>query len=102
MSSITEILDMECRVIVYDLYNGKKRLIYVTTNDLTDVKGIEGGLKEIYSITGIQQPKWIKAKQPTKQAMMLQFAKDELAEYSRITREYAMTGVYLYNEKPVM
>ena len=83
------------------MYNGRKILIYIDNYDLTTIDSLNEGLAEVYPIIDVQRATWIKPRNSTSQAILIQFPGEEVPEYLRITGDSTSTRVYPYNEKPL-
>ena len=100
--TLTTVLGKECSIKEHASFNGKKAIIYVYNNSLTNIESFKQGLRKVYPVGDVQRATWIKPRDANCQALLLQFSTDNPPEYIRITGEYSLTKVYVYNERPMM
>ena len=68
---VKTVLERECEVREHALYNGRKGLVYINNNDLTDMESFRKGPMEVYPIIDIQKATWIKPRRATTHAVII-------------------------------
>ena len=99
---MTHVQSKECNVTPHPSSNQSRGLIYIHEFDVSDFDDFQGGLKERYNISDIQEVAFIKTRNPDTKAFIATFLQETLSQSLYIPGDRLDTRVIPFINRPMM